>query len=201
VALAAAAPGLGIPEQGIQLVLAQTHGAAHTRITATVRGVPGNGAIWIELAGATDARARAQRRVLLRPGAAGWRGVLAVPVLVGVYPVVVLRGGRRYVRDEWLVRVLPSAAAVARRTFATPAAAARDWVAHLPAHQVLVATRSWRKTALDRRDRRLNAMLVVAYAPRGSRGADDRRGIFLTMARDRVGGRWRILQASIAPYG
>lgn len=197
-ALAAAALGFGMPGDQMQIELGP---AARGHIAVVVHGIPGTGPVWLHLAGGTNAKGEAHRWARLRSSPTGWRGVVPVPVLVGVYPVVVRRDHRRYTRAAWIVRVFPRAAAATGRTFADPRAAAEAWVAHLPGSQVLVAERSWKATALDRRDRRLNAMLVIAYAPRGSTGQDNRRGIFLTLARDRVGGRWRVLQASVAPYG
>jgi hypothetical protein len=167
----------------------------HT-VAVVVRGVPGIGAIDVALAGATTWRGRPRPWIRVRHG----RATLPPPALVGTYPVVVRRGGRTFRSASWLLRVVP-ADARRHRTFATPEAAARAWVARLPGRRVLVASRRWHRTALDRRDRRLNALLVIAYAPRGDARRSDRRGVFLALARDRVDGRWRLLQASIAPYG
>jgi len=87
-----------------------------------------------------------------------------------------------------------------RPSFATAVAVARNWVAHLPGHQVLVALRRWPQTALDRRDRRLNELLVIGYSPAGDGSRAARLGVFITAVRDRFGGRWRFLEATVEPY-
>jgi hypothetical protein len=42
---------------------------------------------------------------------------------------------------------------------------------------------------------------VIAYAPAHDPRLADRLGVFLTLARERVGARWRIIQATVTPYG
>jgi hypothetical protein len=164
-----------------------------------VRGIAAAGEASVVLVGATDGHARPLPPVHLRRTRAGWRGALPGPALAGIYPIVVESGGRRYSRPTWLFRAYPPGAA-GGRSYATRRAAARGWVARLPGHQVLVALRFWKQTAIDRRDRRLNALVVVAYAPRGDARVADRRGLFLTLARDGPHGGWRCLRATVAPY-
>jgi hypothetical protein len=119
---------------------------------------------------------------------------------VGSYPVLVRSGGHRLESNAKVLRVLPRKAVDAAR-YRTPEELARAWVAHLPGRQVLVALRRWHRTALDRRDRRLNQLLVIAYAPRHDHALADRRGIWLTIARGRSSGDWQLLQATLTPYG
>jgi hypothetical protein len=180
----------------IRVALAPAVALPQHAIAVEVSGVPGTGATDVALVGATTWRGRRQPWIRVRHG----RATLPPPALVGSYPVVVRRSGRTFRSAAWLLRVVPSDAR-RHRTFATPEAAARAWVGRLPGRRVLVASRHWHRTALDRRDRRLNALLVIAYAPRGDTRPSDRRGVFLAVARDRAGGRWRLLQASVAPYG
>ena len=163
-----------------------------TRVS--VRGLPGP--VSIEIERATTPTGRLQPRVRIHRG----RGLVPAPELVGTYRVLVHRGADVFRSNTWLLRVVPQRAR-ARHVFATPEAAARDWVAHLRGSPVLVASKRWQKTALDRRDRDLNAYLVIAYAFRGDRNPRDRWGCFVAVARDRVGGPWRFLQATVAPYG
>jgi hypothetical protein len=162
----------------------------------SVHSAPGSGPVYVELERATTDTGRKLPWVRTRGGVA----VVPSPALVGTYRLVVHRGSQAVRSDAWVVRVRPRAAR-ARSAFATPEAAARDWVAHRPGELVLVASRRWRNTALDQRDRRLNAFLVIAYAPRGDHNRNDRLGVFMAIARDRVGGPWRLLQVSVAPYG
>jgi hypothetical protein len=198
VALAATSIGLGpgnLPTIEIGPVGAVGHGGT----VVLVRGIAAAGDATVTLEGATDAHARPLPRVHLRRTHAAWRGTLPAPALAGSYPIVVESAGRRYSSPAWIFRAYPPSAAHGP-TFATRRAAVRAWVASLPGDQVLVALRFWKQTAIDRRDRRFNALLVVAYAPRGDRRAADRRGIFLTLARDGPDGDWRILRATVAPY-
>ena len=161
-----------------------------------VSGVPGSGPVEVELERGTTVYGRPLPRARLRGGV----GRLPAPALVGTYRLVVHRGTHAFRSERWILRVSPRAAR-GRPMFDTPAAAVREWLTHLRGRQRLVASRRWHATALDRRDRRLNAFIVIAFAPRGDTNPDHRRGLFVTIARDRVGGRWRFLQASAAPYG
>jgi hypothetical protein len=145
---------------------------------------------------ATTANGQALPWVRVRGGSA----VVPAPTLVGTYRVVVHRGTHVFRSDAWLLRSDPRAAQ-ARSVFPTPEGAAKDWVAHRPGELVLVASRHWPMTAIDRRDRGLNAYLVIAYAPRGDPNPNHRLGVWMAIARDRVGGPWRLLQVSVAPYG
>jgi len=199
-----AAPGLrdtasGRPMAPPAIVVAPAVTAPRRPIHVVVHGLAPGGSLSLELAGATSRRARPLPPLPLHFVAGAWRGVMAAPALVGAYPVRLERGGR----------LLPLAAAVCvfssaayrQHGFATAADAARSWVSRRPRRSVLVALRFWPRTSLDRRDRRLNKMLVIAYAPAHDPRISDRLGIFLTLARERVGARWRLVQASAIPYG
>lgn len=206
-AIAVTSIGLGAGEITPQMkpppptvVVSRAHGAGSGGIAAVVRGIPPRGNVRMELEGATDAHGRALPWIHLHRSNDGWRGVLPQPALIGSYPVVVASGSRRYRRAGWMFLAYPSTA-VLGRTFATPGDAARSWVERLPGDQVVVAMRSWRPTALDRRDRRFNELLVIAYAPRGDSRVNDRLGVFLTIARRRLHGRWWLFQVSVTPYG
>jgi hypothetical protein len=69
----------------------------------------------------------------------------------------------------------------------------------VPKDARLVALKRWRRPAFDRRDRRLHQLLVVAYSPAGHPRRRDRLGLFITAVRDGFDGRWRLLEATIAP--
>ena len=112
-----------------------------------------------------------------------------------------LRLGRAQIVSsaKWLLRVFPRGA-VKRPLFPTVAPAVRDYVAHLPGHEVLVALRRWPLASFDHRDPRLNRLLVISYAPRGDNRRSSRLGLFVTCVRDGPHGRWRLLEATTQPY-
>jgi hypothetical protein len=128
------------------------------------------------------------------------RGLLPAPPLPGIYELQLrLPGHRLLSRSSWLLRVFPSGTE-SRQTFARPAAVARDYVAHLPGDQVLVALRRWPMAAFDHRDRRLHRLFVIAYCPRGDNRPSARLGKFITAVREGFDGRWVLLEATTGPY-
>lgn len=140
------------------------------------------------------------QQLRLRRGS--WHGLLPAPPLLGIYRVQLRLddGPRRLSSRRWLLRVFPHGTN-ARRSFATAVAALRDFVAHLPGHEVLVASRRWPVASFDHRDRRLNRLFAIAYAPRGDRRSSSRLGLFVSTVRNGYRGRWRVLQATTQPYG
>jgi hypothetical protein len=163
-------------------------------------------AVKVRLLGATDPKGRAYRwtpyrwrRLALVSGT--WRGDLPAPPLQGVYQLELRASGPRQLlaSPHWLLRVLPPGA-LRHRPFATPRAVIRDFVRHLPGNEVLVARRHWSQAPFDHRDPRLNQIFAIAYAPRHNTKPGSRLGLFITTFRDGFDGRWRLLQATLAPY-
>jgi len=134
----------------------------------------------------------------LRDGA--WHGVLPRPARRGVYQLELRpRAGERVWRsDEWLLRVFARGTG-ARPSFTEPEAVAAWWVRTVPSHGRLVATRRWPLSADDRRDPRRHQVLVISYTVAGHRAVRDRIGVFVTAFRERLSGRWRLLEATVAP--
>jgi hypothetical protein len=130
-----------------------------------------------------------------------WRGQLPPPPLLGIYRLQLrLDHGRRFLTSaRWLLRVVP-AGTMKRPSFANAVGAVRDFVAHLPGHEVLVASKRWPLANFDHRDPRLNRLFVIAYAPRDDKRRSSRLGLFVTTVRDGYHGGWRILQATTQPY-
>lgn len=87
-----------------------------------------------------------------------------------------------------------------RPSFSRAVGAARQFVAHLPGHEVTVALKRWPLAKFDHRDPRMNRLFVIAYAPAGDDRLSARRGLFITVSRDGLHGRWRLLQATTQPY-
>lgn len=139
------------------------------------------------------------QRLRSRPGSS--RGALPAPPLLGIYRLQVrLDPGHVLVsRTSWLLRVFPRGTQ-SRRSFATPAGVLRDYVAHLPGHEVLVAVKRWPMASFDHRDPRLHRLFAIAYGPRGDNRQTTRLGKFITAVRDGFHGRWRLLEATTGPY-
>ena len=195
------------PARGRQLVRVSlgSRVVGHFRSNSIrVRGLTAR-AVGVRLIGATDMSGRAYqwapyrwRPLRLRRGT--WRGELPAPVLFGIYQLQLrLDHGRKLLTDtHWLERVFPYATE-ARRSFPTPGAVIHDYVAHLPGHQILVATRPWPLASYDHRNPRLHRLFAIAYAPRGRPGR--RLGRFISTVREGFTGRWRLLQVATQPLG
>jgi hypothetical protein len=120
--------------------------------------------------------------------------------LRGIYQLQFRVGRRKRLLQSphWLLRVLPPGD-LRRRALPTPLAVTLAYVRNLPGNQVLVAARPWPQASFDHRDPRLHRLFAIAYAPRGNYNA--RRGLFITAVRDGYHGRWRLLEATVSPYG
>jgi hypothetical protein len=160
----------------------------------------------VRLVGAIDRAGRAYewtpypwRALRVRQGS--WRGLLPAPPLFGIYRLRLRLDGRRFLSSaRWLLRVVPSGT-LKRPSFPTAMGAVRHFVAKLPGHKVLVASRRWPLAKFDHRDLRLNRLFVIAYAPRGESQPSSRLGLFVTTVRNGFQGRWRLLEATTQPYG
>lgn len=159
--------------------------------------------VGVRLIGANDMNGRAYqwapyRWQPLRLSRGTWRGVLPAPVMLGIYQLQLrLDRGRKLLTDtHWLERVFPYETE-ARPAFPTPADVIQDYVAHLPGHKVLVATRPWPLASYDHRNPRLHRLFAIAYAPRGKTG--QRLGRFVTTVREGFNGRWRLLEVTTQP--
>jgi hypothetical protein len=73
----------------------------------------------------------------------------------------------------------------------------RDYVEHLPGHEVLADTKPWPLAAYDRRNPRLLRLFAIAYSPRRHPGR--LRGRFITAVCDGFHGRWRLLDVAVQP--
>lgn len=160
----------------------------------------------VRLEGANDPSGLAYERApyrwhRLRLAQGRWHGALPAPPLRGIYQVQLqVQGHRRVLQSpHWLLQVLPSGT-LERRPLLTPQAVIRNYVGNLAGNQVLVVARRWPPATFDQRDPRLNRLFVVAYAPHGNDKPSARRGLFITTVRDGYRGRWRLLEATSAPY-
>lgn len=170
-----------------------------------VRGIDAR-SVEVRLVGAIDRRGRAYEWTpypwrSLRVDHGTWRGLLPAPPLLGIYRLQLRldRSHRLVGSSRWLLRVFPSGT-MRRPAFAGALGAVRHFVAGLPGHEVLVASRRWPLAKFDHRDPRLNRVFAIAYAPRGDRRLSSRLGLFVTAVRDGFHGRWRLLEATTQPY-
>jgi hypothetical protein len=151
----------------------------------------------VSLAGATDATGRALGWRSARRSHGKWLAELPRPAFRGIYPLRLRVRARGTVvgSERWLLRVFRRAAA-REPSFASPAAAVRWWVRGRGA---LAALRRWPRPRFDRRDPRLHRLFVVAYNLPRRPGIRNRVGRFVTVVRDGYHGRWRLLEATVAP--
>ena len=154
----------------------------------------------VNVAGGTSVLGRQLRWKRLRLRDATWRGALPLPVRRGIYALElrVREGDRVLASDQWLLRVFAHGTQ-SRPSFRDPRGVAAWWVRTVHPGGVLVATRRWRLSVDDLRDPRRHQKLAIAYTLPGRRAVDDRLGVFVTAVRASRNGRWRLLEASVAP--
>lgn len=130
-----------------------------------------------------------------------WRGFLSAPPLRGIYQLQfrVQQHKQLLQSPHWLLRVLPPDT-LRRSALPTPRAVIRAYVRNLPGDQVLAVARRWRPATFDHRDPRLHRLFVIAYRPRDNNTSTAARGLFINTVRDGYRGRWRLLEATTAPY-
>jgi hypothetical protein len=169
----------------------------NVRITVSRFAVP---SLEVRIAGATRDLGRTLPWIPLHWRRGVWYGLLPAPELRGIYALELrTRQGSPVLRSErWVLRVFARGTRT-RPSFDTPEGVARWWVRTLPTHATLVAMRRWRQPAFDLRDRRRHQLLVVAYTLPGHPAVADRLGMFVTAVRDGPHGRWRLLEATVAP--
>jgi hypothetical protein len=206
VEIAAAAAAQGAHRPHVRLSLRSSVIDLFQSAAVRVSGVTAQQAE-VRLLGATDESGLAYewtpyRWQQLRLVRGRWQGVLPSPALRGIYRVQLRldHGRARVSSGTWLLRVFPHGSST-RRSFPSPLAAIRGFVAHRPGNNVLVALRHWPEASFDHRDPRLHRLFAVAYAPRGDDRVSARLGLFITTVRDGYHGRWRVLSATVQPYG
>lgn len=154
----------------------------------------------VNVAGGTSVRGQPLRWKPLRFSDGAWRGALPLPVRRGIYSLElrVREGGHVMSSDQWRLRVFAHGTQ-SRPTFGDMRGVAAWWVRIVHPGGSLVATRRWRLSADDLRDPRRHQKLVIAYTLPGHHAVNDRLGVFVTAVRASLDGRWRLLEASVAP--
>ena len=154
----------------------------------------------VNVAGGTSVHGHPLRWKPLHFSDGAWRGALPLPVLRGIYQLElrVRAGGPVISSDRWLLRVF-ARGTQSRPTFQDPRGVAAWWVRVTHPGGVLVAARHWPTSVGDLRDPRRHQKLVIAYTLPGHRAVNDRLGVFVTAVRASLTGRWRLLEARVAP--
>ena len=167
--------------------------------TIVVTGIDGTSPE-VQLVGATTNLGHAFAWRPLRRSTNGWQAALPAPEFRGVYRIRLRSdpGASALTSDGWLLRVF-ARGTLERPLLETPEAVARSWVRNLSASAMLVGIKRWHLPAFDHRDPRLHQLLVIAYTLEQQRGVPDPVGVFVTAVRDSKGGRWRLLETTVAP--
>jgi hypothetical protein len=134
-------------------------------------------------------------------GGGSWWTVLRAPGFLGVYPVVVRAGGIRHATHA-VVAVLPRRF-TSQPVFQKPEQVAQWWTRIAPPGADLKSVTTWGQGFFTHRDPAMNRLLRVQFRLLGDwprmhlrRGPGE---IFLSIARLRPGGGWRLLEAVGAP--
>jgi hypothetical protein len=134
-------------------------------------------------------------------GGGSWWTILRAPGYLGVYPIEVRSGGVLHSTDG-VVQVLPRGFA-AQPSFELPTQVAEWWTRIAPPGADLKGVATWHTGFFTHRDPALNLLLRVRFNLLGDwRRLHLKRGpgeIFLSIARLRPDGRWRLLEAVRAP--
>jgi hypothetical protein len=134
-------------------------------------------------------------------GGGTWSTILRAPGYRGVYPVVVRTGGVTKPTDE-VVSVLPRHWEK-QPAFDTPEQVAQWWTRQAPSGASVERVTTWRSGFFTHRDPGLNRLLRVRFTLLGDwpakRLGQGPHELFLSVARLRPGGRWRLLETASAP--
>jgi hypothetical protein len=131
---------------------------------------------------------------LVQTGPASWRSVLRAPGFLGVYPLQV-RTPSKTVEAGPVVRILPRGFDK-QPAFFTPAEVA-DWWARTAAVQgKLVSATEWHSGFFTHRDPRFNRLVRATVELPGHPGTET---MYVSVARLRADGPWRLLEAVPAP--
>ena len=134
-------------------------------------------------------------------GAGAWSTVLRAPGYLGVYPVQIRAGGVLSETDA-VVTILPRGF-VNQPGFFTPEQVAEWWTRTAPSGATLIGVTTWHAGFFTHRDPDLNRLLRVRFSllrpwPQLHLKPGSQQ-IFLSVARLRSGGLWRLLETTATP--
>jgi hypothetical protein len=179
---------------GSQATVAPVVGAREGLVHVTLTGVPA-AAVQARIGGGVASRGKWLGWVpLVSAGPASWRSVLRAPGYLGVYPLQVRTAGT--IADAGpLVRILPRRFA-RQPGFFTPVEVAEWWAQTSPRNLRLVSAAEWHAGFYAHRDARFNRLVRATVRLPAGAGTETR---YVSVARLRVGGPWRMLEVVEAP--
>ncbi len=197
---AAAAAAL-LASAGLHATVLPSSAARDGQVRVAVTGIAAP-TVSVRIGGGLASGGRWFNWVALRSSGAGaWWTVLRAPGYFGVYPVEVRAGGVIHETDT-VVNVLPHGF-VNQPGFVTPEQVAEWWTRVAPAGATLTGVTTWRTGFFTHRDPDLNRLLRVHFTLlrpwQRLHLAPGSRQVFLSVARLRSGGLWRLLQTTRAP--
>jgi hypothetical protein len=130
---------------------------------------------------------------LIQTGPSSWRSVLRAPGFLGVYPLQV-RTASKTVEAGPVVRILPRGFDK-QPAFFTPADVA-DWWARTSNVGKLVSASEWHSGFFTHRDPRFNRLVRAVVERSAGTGTET---MYVSVARLRADGPWRLLEAVQAP--
>jgi hypothetical protein len=178
---------------GAQATVSPVVGKRDGLVYVTVTDVPAR-AVQVRIAGGVASLGKWFGWVpLVQTGPASWRSVLRAPGFLGVYPLQV-RTQSKTVEAGPVVRILPRGFAK-QPAFFTPADVA-DWWARTSNQGRLVSASEWHSGFFTHRDPRFNRLVRATVERPGHPGTET---MYVSVARVRAGGPWRLLEAVHAP--
>jgi hypothetical protein len=178
---------------GAQATVSPVVGKRDGLVYVTVTDVPAP-AVQVRIAGGVASLGKWFGWVpLVQTGPASWRSVLRAPGFLGVYPLQV-RTPSKTVEAGPVVRILPRGFAK-QPAFFTPADVA-DWWARTSNQGKLVSASEWHSGFFTHRDSRFNRLVRATVERPGRPGTVT---MYVSVARLRADGPWRLLEAVQAP--
>lgn len=196
-----AAPAALLAAASLTVAVSPLPAAPGGQVHVTVSGLHASSAL-VVVHGGIARRGRWYRWVpLAAQGRDSWSAVLRTPGFLGVYPLRI-RVGRAMRETSASVLVLP--AGFSRQPgFETPTQVAQWWAWIAPPGIVLKSVSTWTSGFYTHRDPTLNRLLRVRFRLLADWPARHlRRGthtLYLSVARLRPGGAWRLLETVAAP--
>jgi hypothetical protein len=187
---------------GLHATVAPVNATRDGQVRIAVTGAPG-AAAQVRVVGGIASGGRWFGWVALQAqGHGAWSTVLRAPGYLGVYPLELrLRGGSA-VELDGTVRILPKGF-FSRPVFEKAEQVAQWWTRIAPPGAVLQSVSTWGTGFYTHRDDRFNRLLSVHFRLLGAwRAAHLSAGpghVFLSIARVRLDGGWRLLQVVSAP--
>ena len=187
---------------GVHATVAPQNATRDGQVRIAITGAPGPAA-QVQVLGGIASGGRWFGRVALLPGGPGsWSTVLRAPGYLGVYPLQLRVRGSRAVELDATIQILPKGF-FSRPVFPQAEQVAEWWTRIAPPGAVLQSVSTWHTGFYTHRDDRYNRLLSVGFRLLGPWPAmhlpKGPGHIYLSIARLRADGDWRLLQVVRAP--